>query len=268
MATAQVIDFSDYHGSSADDEEKKERRRQEDRSEAHAIREMLLADLATWPAAFQRRLRGFIIERTEHMHSFWGAGLLIKRFYEARAPEEDAERERSGCYCGCRGRNGSVAGAARKLRNEMVRYRTAGTPRKRENRRADVEAAKEDLLERLWLYGWRKVDRRTLEQHATEEKSLELENCERELKRERATARYYRARLKHGRYLRNPNKGERLSRRTRESFRATAERAEEALPSWENRVESLRRLLEAGPSVVVRAYTGCTRQAAGVAHAA
>jgi len=231
------------------------------------FRKAMLADLRHWPASFRARLRKRIEFRTGAPH--W-ARTAYERLQSARAwsnGSPEAAVPVVECMCGCRGANDAIGAAIRGLRVAIASYRGATTPRKRASLRQDVEWQKTNLLEVLWLFGRPRIDRRALAEHAMEDTAARLARSETELQWLLDASRYNRGRLAHGRYINNRGanlKGMPLSRRTRENFRAAAERAEEALPGVETESKRLRRLLE-DRTACVRAFTG-NRRAADVRH--
>ncbi len=233
---ATVIDIATY--------------RQEPKSYHLGVRELLLADLATWPVAFQRRVRETIERQTSYSESF-GDGFATWA-YEG--------------FITCRDQPGAVRWPGHlsyclaNFRNEIINYRSAEAPRKRANRRTSLERGKDRFLHTLWLYGRRKVDRRTLEEHAVEATREAIANSESMWNRAKERAAYYRKRLNHGRYLKRSGKeGKPLSQQTREDFRRAKEHAEKAIPFHRKHAEQLRALLDGPRSALVRDYTNCLR---------
>ena len=84
----------------------------------------MLEDLATWPAAFRRRI-GEHIEKQAHVFH------LIERewemFHDARHADDADDTAAVRCLCGCRGFNGYLVERVREVRELGV-----GTPRARE----------------------------------------------------------------------------------------------------------------------------------------
>ncbi len=232
---ATVIDIATY--------------RQEPKPYHLEVRKLLLADLATWPVAFQRRVRKTIERQTSYSESF-GDGCATWA-YEG--------------VITCRDQPGAVrwpghlAYCLANFRNEIINYRSAETPRKRANRRTSLERGKDRFLHTLWLYGHGKVDRRALEEHAVEATRDAIADSESMWNRAKERAAYYRRRLKHGRYLKGSGKDKPFSRRTREDFRRFKEKAEEAIPYHRKHAEQLRALLDGPRSALVRDYTNCLR---------
>lgn len=227
------------------------------------IRKILLSDLRRWPAAFQWRLREWVEHDTSDTH--W-ALRAYAHFREARERPEGSPPPPSSCACGCQGFNGRAAEEIRRLREAIADYRASTSPRMRDARRPEVERRKTALLEILWRFDRPRIDRRALETHALEDTSTLLQRREADLQHHLDVARYYRGRLAHGRYLVNRGKtraGMPLSGRTRDAFRAAAERVEEALPTLEAKTKRMRRLLE-DRAACVRDFTDCLRGDPGV----
>ena len=262
VTDAEIIDFATYAERRALGQLKpqpKPKPEPEDRPYHLEVRARMLADLATWPAAFRRRVREEIEWRTQDDNFAEDQERALDR---ARAPEPDpTDMEAfSGCGCGCWGFHSELASELKGLRRAVADYRSVRTPRTRAERKRTIDREKTDVLECLWLHGRRKIDRKALAEHAIEEGRREIGRNESSLERAQGYLAYYRERLKSNRYLKGPKKGRPLSPQTRYGFRLRARNARTEIPSHRARIRQLRRLLKNVPALV-REYTGCERQA-------
>ena len=260
---AEIIDFTTYAERRAF-----EKLPPEDRPYRLQVRARMLADLATWPLAFRRRVREEIEWRTgDDQRAEW----FEDSFDRARAPEPDptdAAAFQDTCSCGCRGFHGALAIALKDLRRAVGECLSARTPRIRANRKREINLQKTVVLNRLWLHGRRKIDRVALAEHAIAAGRHEIEGNASSLESAQEYLAYYRERLKSNRYLKGPKKDRPLSPQTRYGFRLNAKNARTAIPRHRARIRLLRRLLKDVPALV-REYMGCERQLtdAGAANA-
>lgn len=246
---AKIIDFAAYAARRALGQLRPQPKPEPEDQPYHLwVRARMLADLATWPSAFQRRLGGRI-ER--HTSDTFSAKCFEWDLDRKRAPESDPTDEAAF--------HGELSIELKMLRRDSAEVRSARTSRARAEREGDVDRDKTRVLNSLWLHGHRKVDRRALAEYAVEaarratagNKSA-LEGAEEELA-------YYRERLKSNRYLRGRKKGRPLSPQTRRGFRLKIGNARAAIPLCRARLRQLRRLLKDVPALV-REYTGCERR--------
>jgi hypothetical protein len=143
----------------------------------------LLDDLASWPAAFQRRVGGSLRRFDDSPE--W----IAQRFEIGRRLGDGDDRSLGGCGCGCHGFNGefvhylkllrSTAGEVLDARAQAVHAPDAKAVLR--ERREELHERKNDLLKLLWLHGQRRIDRARLRQHAVETARAELADIHRQL---------------------------------------------------------------------------------------
>lgn len=176
---------------------------------AAAERAYWLADLATWPEPFRRRLRPLVEHATEpdEMESRWivGAALIrLRRNGGSTDPYADsfARSVRTGAI-----------GNVRTLPNRVEEMRRARPGKRRDDARKRLEAAKADLLMTLWSWGRRRIERREIEVDALEYIDYRRNSTTLELEKfipEKLAA--LEVRLASGDpYVRGPKKGQRRS---------------------------------------------------------
>jgi hypothetical protein len=181
-----------------------------------AVYRSLLADLASWPAAFQRRIGEPLRDaRDGRGGKGWQSpqwrfrpDWIWERFKEGRLLRADEEAvDPNGCRCGCRGFNGDFVRHLRMIRMESAEAREARAkavhaPRAKavlRRRRERIEHHKRELLALLWLHGQRKIDRARLREHAAEHMRAELAETRRRIAKAPAEIREARARLRENR---------------------------------------------------------------------
>jgi len=237
---------------------------------ACAVRRTLLADLATWPAAFQRRLH----ERIEALVGYvpfprspLDAGTAWNDFQRSRHFDETTQPSAfRGCGCGCRGINDAVIGNIRSLRVQAGNVRAAASREARHSARAALESHKDALLRTLWMYGHRKIDRVRLRQHVAEGAHSDLKELEGDymvhsLGSARRALASCQSRLRAGVYEKGPRKGQPLDAKSLATLRAEVKRWRAEIPKRRAEVAALQALL-ADEHALVRQWTGCTRTAA------
>ncbi len=218
--------------------------------DSQTARAELLADLETWPQAFQRRLRP-LLDRD-------AIGSLARRFDEARSSGNLYGIQRaSSCGCGCNGMNTELA---RWLGS--IREHAAEVTRRSRVPQQMLEFSKQRLIQLLWLYGVRKIDRKALAEHSVEAVEAEIEAEREQIQRRQQRIRYYGERLREGVYLKGRGKkGKPLSPAARISFEANQRLARIHVSEHKGRIAHLETLLD-DSAIRVREYTGCLRQSA------
>ncbi len=113
----------------------------------------------------------------------------------------------------------------------------------------------------LWLVGLRRIDRLALGQHAVEASKLEVERCEREIRRRSFHIESAEKRLATRVYQRAPKKGQPLPERLLRQTEETLANTRAAVARDRARIAELHHLLVEDVPQLVRQYTGCTRAA-------
>ncbi len=242
-----------------------------DRDFRAAVYRELSADLATWPAAFRRRLGGGSLRERLDWNPGHSERWNWQRFQDGRRLGVHEDSPEQSCRCGCRGFNGEFVDRLRWLRDtareaRQARAKALHAPRSKAvlaRRRERIERHKSELLELLWLHGQRKIDRAQLRQHAAEHIRAELADTQRAIAEAPANTREYRARLRENRsYNRSGVTDRPLSPQRRREFERAIAETQANVPKWRARVAELEALL-ADPHALAREWTGCERAAAG-----
>lgn len=228
-----------------------------------AVRRTLLADLATWPAAFRRAVLPEIEWEPDPDVRLDRAAMLWQAFKWRRelGDADEGPSTLSGCGCGCRGFNGEVAEKIRKLRTAAQERRS--TPRPRVNGYRHIGRAKAELLELMWYYGRRRIDRARLRQHVVESAAAECEEIKRGAAGRRERIAEYQGRLRDGIYLKGKRKRQPFDEKTRSEYAEGIRALRAAIVEDRARAAELRAQL-ADEAALVRRWTGCERVAAGV----
>jgi hypothetical protein len=224
----------------------------------------LLTDLASWPAAFQRRVGESLRRFADSPEWIW------QRFEDGRQlGDGDERRFEGGCRCGCEGFNGEFVNYLQLLRTtagEAREARAKGVHSPRATWREELDERKRDLLKLLWLHGQRRIDRARLREHAAEHVRAELSDIQRWLAASPERILEHRERLRVNATESGNNEARALSPQRRLEFERFIEEIERETPKRLARAAELEALLS-NPHALVRRWTGCERTRAAEARA-
>jgi len=221
---------------------------------AAAIRGHLLADLATWPAAFGRALAPEIRERTADLE---GARFELDAFERGREPSGVP----SGCGCGCHGRSCELGRYLTAIRREATGVRQSAhlRPAARVRCRARLAESKADLLAWMWRTDQRRIDRLQLAQHAVEDAKHETERHEAQIQRCDRMLDLLAERRAIGVYRKGPRRGQPIPEPDRVLDAGTAKLTREEIEQHRARILRLCHLIAEDVPQLARDFTGCGR---------